>query len=194
MAEKDRDPPSTLRSLAVLTIIAITAFILLSPFIAEFILVIIIPIAVLFFYFRIFYRYLADRRGYQNRYQRTGQELQNQQQIIRILGLGVITIVFYGLVSYILQWLGYSNPPVVFAGTMILMVIMVKVIDYYAGKDMEEYVEYKEKRHNQYVDSLGKAEGICMSCRRKVDPDERFCPYCGYERHEREPDSSYTGS
>lgn len=194
MAEKNRKPSNMLLTLAVMTVIAITLFFLLGPYVPTYLLAAILPIVILLGYIRIFYRYFSDRRGYQDRYQNTGSEYNSQQQIIRFLGLGLVTIMFYAVVNAGLQLLGYDNPTVVFAVTMVLMVIGVRLIDRYSGKLMEEYVDYKSKRHTQFVDSLGNADGICMSCRRKMDPGERFCPHCGFEQRDPEPDTSYTGA
>ena len=186
MAESDR--PLNLRSILTLLLIIFTIFTLLvylggSGFALTFAR---LGFAGLSFYF--IFRYLRSMRGYQDRYEKVGKQAANQAQILRLV---VLAIIFYVSFSILNQEIG--NVAIAFLITAIIYGSFVQWIDERAGRDMVEYVAYKKKSHQDFVDSISDVSGKCLSCNKKIGEDEGYCPFCGFEQRKIKKDTSYIG-
>ncbi len=84
-----------------------------------------------------------------------------------------------------------GNTAIAFLITALIYTVIIKLVDNYSGKLMQEYVDHKKMRHNQFVDSISNVSGKCLSCQKKLAVDEKFCPHCGFEQRDIKPDSSY---
>lgn len=176
-----------------LAIIAIGAFGLLAgTYVPAIILALVIPGVMILLYGGFIWQWWRNQRGYQDRYTAQGQSFVNAQHLVRGALLLLASFVLYALLSAGYKELtGKESPTLIFTITVVFVIGVVQIVDYYESKDMVDYVNYKEKRHKNYVESLGKAENICMSCRRKMNPEDQVCSNCGYKRKEKQGSTEY---
>ena len=135
------------------------------------------------------YRYLKSQRGYRDRYQEQGKQAANLHYFVR---WGLLLIIFIFSFSFTLTLLG--DPALAFLINAVVYAVVVQVADDYASRDMREYVANKRRRDREFVDSISDPANIaskCMSCQRKIDRDEKFCPHCGFEQKEIRKDIGY---
>jgi len=188
MSFHDEERRSQLRTVVVVVIIIITAFLalgnLISPLVRMLIYLMLITSLPIWFV----YKYLASRRGYQDRYN-IGQELGLQHSIIAVFIAAVIFAIIFGTLQAILHTLLDDGPILVIS--LIVVYVIITIVDYYESKDTIDYVNYKQQRHQQFVDSLGDAANRCMSCQRPIKENQKQCPHCGYISKSRSKDIDY---
>jgi hypothetical protein len=137
------------------------------------------------------FRYFKSMRGYQDRYTKSGKRVVNQAQMIRLI---LLALLFFSTFSFLSQLIG--DTPIAFAITALSFGLIVQFIDQRSSRDMIEYVALKEKNHQDFVDSISDPKDIsgkCMSCNKKMDAAEKFCPHCGFEQREINKESGYLG-
>ena len=159
-------------------LVAIILGSILPPFIIIFISFAILGAA----YFYVI-RSVFRRSG--SRYDDLGQRSMTQQALGRIGVLFIIGAVFFSILSRLLL----TGPSLII--TLVTVGGVVIVIDRRVGRDLEKELQQKREHERLYIKALGKGEGKCMSCLKPLDPEELFCPHCGFQQRKIEEDKDY---